>query len=105
MAVPKRRTSRSRRDKRRAHDSIGVSPRALRSSLSLGMSLLPFMYRRFWERRRLRNSSPPYLCSKNRSVKYVAKPSFSQMCSQVRHVIRSPNHMCASSCATSPSAA
>ena len=28
MAVPKRRTSRSRRDKRRTHDAIGVSPRS-----------------------------------------------------------------------------
>ncbi|MBW2268211.1 MAG: 50S ribosomal protein L32 [Deltaproteobacteria bacterium] len=28
MAVPKRRTSRARRDKRRTHDSIGVSPRS-----------------------------------------------------------------------------
>ena len=29
MAVPKRRTSRAKRDKRRAHDAIGVSPRSV----------------------------------------------------------------------------
>ena len=28
MAVPKRKTSRARRDQRRAHDAIGVAPRA-----------------------------------------------------------------------------
>ena len=28
MAVPKQKTSRSRRDKRRAHDAIGVPPRS-----------------------------------------------------------------------------
>ena len=28
MAVPKRRTSRAKRDKRRAHDAIGVSTRS-----------------------------------------------------------------------------
>ena len=28
MAVPKRRTSRSKRDKRRSHDAIGTAPRS-----------------------------------------------------------------------------
>ena len=28
MAVPKRRTSRAKRDKRRAHDALGPSPRS-----------------------------------------------------------------------------
>jgi large subunit ribosomal protein L32 len=29
MAVPKRRTSRSRRDQRRAHDALAIPPRSL----------------------------------------------------------------------------
>ena len=29
MAVPKRRTSRARRDKRRAHDALGSGPRSV----------------------------------------------------------------------------
>ena len=39
MAVPKRRTSRSKRDKRRSHDAIGTAPRS--SCPQCGAAKLP----------------------------------------------------------------
>jgi hypothetical protein len=39
------------------------------------------------------------LCSSQRYCAKLAKPSFSQMCFQVRTATESPNHWCASSCA------
>ena len=49
-----------------------------------------------------KNASRPRERSVHMSVKYVAKPSLSQISDHSAQVKRSPNHWCAASCATSP---